>query len=62
MDEVEMIQRRVNSLLLDPAVAHALMKIQHDIALLIEKVDAIERSMQPGNWDDDDGPIDNPPF
>jgi len=46
------------------AMAAAIVRIQHDLALMLEKVSRIESIMvPPGGWDrDDDIELSDPPF
>ena len=47
------------------AMAAAIVRIQHDLALMLEKVSRIEESvmMPPGGWNrDDDIELSDPPF
>lgn len=63
--EVEMFEKEVRQLQLNPAVAYALMRIQHDMAIMMEKVTRIEESLlyPPSRSDDnDDLEFLDPPF
>lgn len=63
--DIEMLEREVKQLQLNPAVAYALMWIQHDLSIMMEKVNRIEQSVMipPGGWDcDDDVEVNDPPF
>ena len=63
--DIEMLEREVKQLQLNPAVAYALMRIQHDMSIMLEKVNRIEQSvmMPPNGWDrDDDVEVNDPPF
>ena len=48
---------------IDMEILRALMKIQHDLRLLVDRVESIEQMMiaPPHEWDDDIG-VTNPPF
>lgn len=65
--DIEMLEREVRQLQLNPAVAFALMRIQHDMALMLEKVNRIEESIMapPNGWpdrDDEQDDLQDPPF
>lgn len=63
--DIEMLEREVKQLQLNPAVAYALMRIQHDLSIMMEKVNRIEQSVMipTGGWDrDDDVEVNDPPF
>jgi hypothetical protein len=50
---------------IDMEILRALMKIQHDLRLLVERVESIEQNMYspPGAWPEhDDVEVTNPPF
>ena len=60
-----MIDREVRKLQLNPAVAYALMRIQHDMNVMMEKITRIEESLlyPPSRTDDeDDLEFLDPPF
>ena len=65
--DIEMLEREVKGLRLDPAVAYAIMRIQHDLSIMLEKINRIDAALaaQPReNWaaeDEQDEPI-GPPF
>jgi hypothetical protein len=63
--DIEMIEKEVRQLQLNPAVAYALMRIQHDLSVMMAKIDRIEDALAvpPNGWDIDghDDPRD-PPF
>ena len=49
----------------DAAMAAAIIRIQHDLALMLEKVNRIEESIMlpPGGWDrDEEIELSDPPF
>lgn len=60
--DIEMLEREVRQLQLNPAVAYALMKIQHDLSIMMEKVIRIEESVMvpPSGWPDHDDEQDDP--
>ena len=63
--DIEMLEREVKQLQLNPAVAYALMRIQHDMSVMMEKVTRIEESLlyPPSRTDDnDDLEFLDPPF
>lgn len=63
--DIEMIEREVRKLQLNPAVAYALMRIQHDMNVMMEKITRIEESLlyPPSRSDDnDDLEFLDPPF
>lgn len=63
--DIEMIDREVRKLQLNPAVAYALMRIQHDMNVMMEKITRIEESLlyPPSRTDDeDDLEFLDPPF
>ena len=63
--DIEMIDREVRKLQLNPAVAYALMRIQHDMNVMMEKITRIEESLlyPPSRTDDeDDREFLDPPF
>jgi hypothetical protein len=63
--DIEMIEREVRKLQLNPAVAYALMRIQHDMNVMMEKITRIEESLlyPPSRTDDeDDLEFLDPPF
>lgn len=63
--DIAMLEKEVRQLQLNPAVAYALMRIQHDMSIMMAKIDRIESSLEvpPNGWDIDehDDPRD-PPF
>lgn len=63
--DVELIEKEVRQLQLNPAVAYALMRIQHDLSVMMQQLNRIEDSLAlpPGSWSDEDDidPTD-PPF
>jgi hypothetical protein len=63
--DIEMLEREVKQLQLNPAVAYALMRIQHDLSVMMDKIDRIEQSViiKPVKWDSAE-PTDlkDPPF
>ena len=64
--DIEMLEREVKQLQLNPAVAYALMRIQHDMSVMLEKVNRIEEMMvsPPQGWPDhdDEEELNDPPF
>lgn len=63
--DIEMIDREVRKLQLNPAVAYALMRIQHDMNVMMEKITRIEESLlYPPNRTDDEDDLEflDPPF
>jgi sporulation protein YlmC with PRC-barrel domain len=63
--DIEMLEREVKQLQLNPAVAYALMRIQHDLSIMMEKVNRIEQSViiKPVKWDSaEPADLSNPPF
>lgn len=63
--DIEMIEKEVRQLQLNPAVAYALMRIQHDMNVMMEKINRIEESLlyPPSRTDDnDDLEFLDPPF
>lgn len=49
----------------DTAMAAAIIRMQHDLALMLEKVNRIEESIMipPGGWDhDEEIDLNDPPF
>ena len=63
--DIEMLEREVRQLQLNPAVAFALMRIQHDMSVMLDKVTRIEESIMipPGGWDhDEEIDLNDPPF
>jgi hypothetical protein len=63
--DIEMIDREVRKLQLNPAVAYALMRIQHDMNVMMEKITRIEESLlyPPSRTnDEDDLEFLDPPF
>ena len=63
--DIAMLEKEMRQLQLSPAVAYALMRIQHDMSVMMAKIDRIESSLEvpPNGWDIDehDDPRD-PPF
>ena len=63
--DIAMLEKEMRQLQLSPAVAYALMRIQHDMGVMMAKIDRIESSLEvpPNGWDIDehDDPRD-PPF
>lgn len=63
--DIAMLEKEMRQLQLNPAVAYALMRIQHDMSVMMAKIDRIESSLEvpPNGWDIDehDDPRD-PPF
>ena len=67
LSDIEMLEREVKGLRLDPSVAYAIMRIQHDLSKMLEKIDRIESTLaaQPReNWHEDDEQDEpmGPPF
>lgn len=65
--DIEMLEREVRQLQLNPAVAFALMRIQHDMSVILDKVTRIEESIMtpPNGWPDHDEEqedLRDPPF
>ena len=64
--DIEMLEREVKQLQLNPAVAYALMRIQHDLSIMMEKINRIEESIMvpPSGWnnDEDKQELNDPPF
>lgn len=63
--DIEMLEKEVRQLQLNPAVAYALMRIQHDMSVMMEKVNRIEESLlYPPNRSDDNDDLEflDPPF
>ena len=42
LSDIEYLEREVKGLRLDPAVAYAIMRIQHDLSKMMEKIDRID--------------------
>jgi hypothetical protein len=67
LSDIEYLEREVKGLRLDPAVAYAIMRIQHDLSIMLQKIDRIDAALaaQPReNWheeDEQDEPL-GPPF
>jgi hypothetical protein len=63
--DIEMLEREVKQLQLNPAVAYALMRIQHDLSVMMEKINRIEQSViiKPVKWDSSEpADLKDPPF
>lgn len=63
--DIAMLEKEMRQLQLNPAVAYALMRIQHDMGVMMEKVTRIEESLlyPPSRTDDnDDLEFLDPPF
>ena len=63
--DIEMLEKEVRQLQLNPAVAYALMRIQHDLSIMMAKIDRIESSLEvpPNGWDiDGHDDLRDPPF
>ena len=63
--DIRMLEREVKQLQLNPAVAFALMRIQHDLSIMMEKINRIEESIMvpPSGWNDEDKQeLNDPPF
>ena len=69
LSDIEYLEREVKGLRLDPAVAYAIMRIQHDLSKMMEKIDRIDANMAVynemlwfgGDEDEQDEPL-GPPF
>ena len=63
--DIKLLQAQAISVDINAEILRALMHIQYDLRLLIERVDDIERNMYspPGAWPDhEDVEVTNPPF
>ena len=62
--DIAMLEKEMRQLQLNPAVAYALMRIQHDMAIMMEKVTRIEESLlySPPRADEEDDDLLDPPF
>lgn len=62
--DVELIEKEVRQLQLNPAVAYALMRIQHDLGVMMQQLNRIEDFLEfpPGWGDEDDIDPTDPPF
>ena len=45
LSDLEMLERAVKTLRIDPAVAYALIRIQHDLSKMMEKIDRIDAAL-----------------
>jgi hypothetical protein len=65
LSDIEMLEREVKGLRLDPAVAYAIMRIQHDLSKMMEKIDRIDSALaehQSQSWGGEEDEPNGPPF
>jgi len=63
--DIELIRAQTISMDINSEILRALMHIQYDLRLLVERVESIEQNMYspPGAWPEhDDVEVTNPPF
>lgn len=63
--DIKLLQAQAISMDINAEILRALMHIQHDLRLLVERVESIEQNMYspPGAWPEhDDVEVTNPPF
>ena len=63
--DIELIRAQTISMDINAKILRALMHIQYDLRLLVERVESIEQNMYspPGAWPEhDDVEVTNPPF
>lgn len=63
--DIELIRAQTISMDINAEILRALMHIQYDLRLLVERVESIEQNMYspPGAWPEhDDVEVTNPPF
>jgi hypothetical protein len=63
--DIKLLQAQAISMDINAEILRALMHIQYDLRLLVERVESIEQNMYspPGAWPEhDDVEVTNPPF
>jgi hypothetical protein len=65
LSDIEYLEREVKGLRLDPAIAYAIMRIQHDLSKMMEKIDRIDSALaehQNQLWGGEEDEPNGPPF